>query len=218
MLRTARTLEYYVMTKARKAPTAAFIAAPVAPVAPSIVIVDGKPVDVNVDATELAVIIDEMVAAEAQSYGSHIRIAAKLNSLMPDFNWFDINHQEVSDNATAMKPHWKAVYDGFKRAGHTNPSVPGKRIRDYARNLRAGLAPNGKTLADGSALPNNVTPNGEGEGANPAKRSDKLAAIEDGTKLYKRMAKSDNATLVAFADDIAAAMKKHLGFDVRTAK
>ena len=194
--------------KAAATSTNAFVAAT------SIVIVDGKPVDVNVDTTELAVIIDEMVAAEAQSYGSHIRIAAKLNSLMA-FDWFDIEHSEVSDNATAMKPHWKAVYDGFKRAGHTNPSVPGKRIRTYGRNLRAGLAPNGKAMADGSPLPEGE---GVGEGANPAKRSDRLAAIEDGTKYYKRHIKSSDAACVAMAQDMAVSLKKNFGFDVRNVK
>lgn len=184
----------------------------------SIIIVDGKPVDIDVHNIELPTLIDAMVEAETQSYGSHIRIAAKLNDLMP-FAWFDVEHQEVSDNAKALAPHKKAVLDGFKRANHSNPSQPYKRIREYGRNLRAGLAPNGKTMADGSPLPNNVSPEGEGEGANPAKRSPMLRNIEELSALWKFNAKQDNLPeKVAAAQTHIVAALKALGIDVRTIK
>lgn len=184
--------------------------------AAAFVVVDGKKIDVAVSNVTLDALVKEMVNAESKAYGAHIRIAAKLNDLMA-FDWFDIDNNEVSDNAKAFKPHWQAVYAGFKAAGHSNPSVPGKRIREYGRNLRAGLAPNGKALADGSPLPEGEG-EGEGEGANPAKRSDMLFAVEESTRLWKRMNKSDNAKLVAFAADLAKAMNAHLGIDVRTIK
>lgn len=183
----------------------------------NIVIVDGKPIDVNVHDVPLATIIDQMVEAEAQSYGSHIRIAAKLNDLLP-FAWYDIGATETGEDASTFKPYWKAVYDGFKRAGHSNPSVPGKRIRDYGRNLRAGLAPNGKTMADGSPLP---AGEGEatGEGANPAKRSPMLRNIEELSALWKFNAKQDKLPekVVAAQAHIASALTA-LGLDVRTLK
>lgn len=189
-----------------------------APVA--FVVVDGRKVNVDVHGTELAAIINEMVQAESKAYGAHVRIAAKLNDLMP-FDWFDIDPKEVSDNAKAFKPHWKAVYDGFKAAGHTNPSVPGKRIRDYGRNLRAGLAPNGKTMADGSALPNSVSEDGEGEGegANPTKRSPMLRNVEERIALWKFNEKQDNLpeklkAIRALDEQILSI----LGIDVRTIK
>lgn len=187
--------------------------------AAAFVIVDGKKIDVNVHGTTLEAIVNEMVEAEAKSYGAHIRIAAKLNDML-SFDWFDIAPEEKSDNATAFKPHWKAVYDGFKRAGHSNPSVPGKRIRDYGRNLRAGLAPNGKTLADGSPLPGNGEGEGEGEGANPAKRSPMLRNVEELTALWKyndKLAGDAPAKVQAAQVHIAAALAA-LGMDVRTIK
>lgn len=187
------------------------VAAPVAPA--TFVIANGKPVDVNVHDVALDTLVEEMVASELSSYGSHIRIAAKLNDMFP-FAWFDLAPQDKGDDAKAFAPAWKAVYDGFKRAGHSNPSVPGKRIKEYGRNIRAGLSPNGKTLANGEAIPGE----GAGEGANPAKRSDTLFAVEESVKLWKRTNKSDKPELVAFAADLAAAMKKHLGIDVRTVK
>lgn len=184
----------------------------------TIVIVDGKPVDVNVHDVPLTTIIDQMVEATESVYGSHIRIAAKLNDLM-SFAWFDVEHQEVSDNAKALAPHKKAILDGFKRANHSNPSQPYKRIREYGRNLRAGLAPNGKTMADGSPLPNNVSPDGEGEGANPAKRSPMLRNIEELSALWKFNAKQDNLPeKVAAAQKHIEAALTALGLDVRTLK
>ena len=181
----------------------------------SIVIVDGKPVDIDVAGNSLPELIEAMVEAESQSYGSHIRIAAKFNELMP-FAWFDIDHNEVSDNAKALKPYRTQLYAGFKKAGHSNPSVPGKRIRDYGRNLRAGLAPNGKAMADGSPLP---ASEGEGEGANPAKRSPMLRNIEELTSLWKFNNKQDNlpAKVNEAQKHIAAALAA-LGIDVRNVK
>jgi len=179
------------------------------------VVLNGKAIDVDVAALTLSALVDTMVEDTKTVYGANIRIAAKLNELM-DFAWFDVEHLEVSDDAKALKPHKALVLDGFKRADHSNPSKAYANIRDYGRNLRAGLAPNGKTMADGSPLP--AGEETTGEGANPAKRSDMLFAVEEGTRYWKRLAKSDNPELVALADAVAAGMKKHLKFDVRLVK
>lgn len=183
--------------------------------AAAFVVANGKPIDLNVADTDLPTLVEDVVTATANVYGCNIRVAAKMNDLMP-FAWFDVEHMEISDNAKALKPHKALVLDGFKRAGHSNPSKAYADIRAYGRNLRAGLSPNGKTLADGSPLPDGD--GAAGDGANPAKRSDGLVAIEDGVKYYKRMAKSDDAKLVAYAEAFAALMKAHLNFDARLAK
>jgi hypothetical protein len=180
------------------------------------IIIDGETLDLDVTNVTLDAILDEMVENTRSVYGSHIKIAAKLNGLM-SFAWYDIDHGEVSDNATVLDTHKKPLYAALRKAGHKNPSVPYGRIRDYGRNLAADLAPNGKTMADGSPLPEGEG-EGAGEGANPAKRSDMLFTVEESTKLWKRTNKSDNANLTAFAADLAAAMAKHLKIDVRTIK
>lgn len=180
------------------------------------IIIAGETLDLDVTNTTLDVILDEMVEATNSVYGSHIKIAAKFNDLMA-FAWYDVDPNEVSAEATALKPHKDALYDALKKAGHKNASVPFGRMKDYGRNLRAGLAPNGKTMLDGSPLPEGEG-EGTGEGANPAKRSDMLFAVEESTKLWKRMNKSENANLVAFAADLAAAMAKHINVDVRNVK
>lgn len=183
------------------------------------VIADGKPLDLSdIHTSKLDTICDAMVAATESVYGSHIRIAAKLNDLMP-FDWFDVEHQEVSDNAKALAPHKKVVLDAFKRAKHSNPSQPYKRIREYGRNLRAGLAPNGKCMADGSPLP--AGEETTGEGANPAKRSPMLRNIEELTALWKSNAKlsaDEIPAKVANAQVHIEAALAALGVDVRTIK
>jgi hypothetical protein len=140
--------------------------------------VDG--VNIDVIATPLATILNEMVEATAKAYGSHIRIAAKFNLLM-GFAWFDMAPTEKSEDAKVLKALKGELYEAFRKAGHTNPSVPYKRICDYARNLRNGLAPNGKTTLDGTP----VEGEGEGDGAGPAPRSAMLRNIEELTALYK---------------------------------
>lgn len=190
--------------------------APAANVA-AFVMVDGIKVDLSdIHTATLESVLADMVEGERKAYGAHIRISAKFNDLMA-FAWFDIDNGEVSDNATALKPHKEALYKAFKAAGHSNPSVPFKRIRDYGRNLRAGLAPSGKSLADGSPIPAGEGEGAAGEGANPAKRSDMLFAVEEGTKLYKRLSKSEQAKIVAAMPHLVAFMNA-IGVDVRTIK
>jgi hypothetical protein len=186
--------------------------------APAFVIVDGKKINIDVANVTLDAICNEMIEATRKEYGSHIRIAAKLNDLLP-FAWYDVDPKEVSDNAKALDTHKKPLYAALKKAGHTNPSVPFGRMRDYGRNLRAGLAPNGKSMADGSPLPNNVSEEGEGEGANPAKRSPMLRNVEELTALWKFNEKqADLPAKIADAQKHIVAALAALGIDVRTIK
>lgn len=186
--------------------------------APAFVIVDGKKINIDVANVTLDAICNEMIEATRKEYGSHIRIAAKLNDLLP-FAWYDLDPKEVSDNAKALDTHKKPLYAALKKAGHTNPSVPFGRMRDYGRNLRAGLAPNGKSMADGSPLPNNVSEEGEGEGANPAKRSPMLRNVEELTALWKFNEKqADLPAKIADAQKHIVAALAALGIDVRTIK
>lgn len=186
--------------------------------APAFVIVDGKKINIDVANVSLDAICNEMIEATRKEYGSHIRIAAKLNDLLP-FAWYDVDPKEVSDNAKALDTHKKPLYAALKKAGHTNPSVPFGRMRDYGRNLRAGLAPNGKSMADGSPLPNNVSEEGEGEGANPAKRSPMLRNVEELTALWKFNEKqADLPAKIADAQKHIVAALAALGIDVRTIK
>jgi hypothetical protein len=174
-------------------------------------IVDG--IDVDVAAVPLATILTEMVEASGKVYGSYIRIAAKFNELMP-FAWYDIDHSEKSDNNKTLKGHKKPLYDALKLAGHTNASVPYGRMCDYARNMRNGLAPNGKTTLDGTPVEGEGE--GDGAGAGPAPRSAMLRNIEELTSLYKFNDKqgADLPAKVKDAQKHITAALKALGIDV----
>lgn len=175
----------------------------------SITSIDG--VDIDVINTPLAAILIEMIDASAKAYGSHIRIAAKFNLLLP-FAWFDMAATEKSDNAKALRLLKGELYEAFRKAGHSNPSVPFKRICDYGRNLANGLAPNGKTTLDGQP----VAPEAESDGAGPAPRSAMLRNIEELTALYKFNDKqgADLPAKVAAAHKHIIAALKALGVDV----
>jgi hypothetical protein len=141
-------------------------------------IVEG--IDLNVSEIALSTLYKEMIDASKQAYGSHIKIAAKYNNLMP-FAWYDLAPTEKSENAKTLKAHKSELYAAFKEAGHSNPSVPFKRICDYGRNLANGLAPSGKTTIDGEP----VEQADESDGAGPAPRSAMLRNVEELTALWK---------------------------------
>jgi len=167
-------------------------------------------VDINVAEIALSTIYKEMVDATKTAYGSHIRIAAKFNNLMP-FAWYEMSATEKSENAKILKAHKSELYAAFKEAGHSNPSVPFKRICDYGRNLANGLAPSGKMTIDG--VP--VEQSDESDGAGNAPRSIMLRYVEELTTLWKAADKLDNlpAKVAAAQKDVEAALKK-LGLDV----
>lgn len=170
-------------------------------------------VDINVRNVPLSVILHDMIDATRTAYGSHIRIAAKFNDLMP-FAWFDLAPNEKSESAVTLGKFKTELYKAFRDAGHTNPSVPFKRICDYGRNMANGLAPSGKVTLDGQPVA--PSSEGEGDGANPAPRSAMLRNIEELTKLWKSNDKQGDALpakVIAAQKHIEAALKA-LGLDV----
>jgi hypothetical protein len=173
-------------------------------------IVEG--VDLNVADVTLGSILDEMVEATNSVYGSHIKIAAKFNNLM-GFAWYDIAATEKSEDAKTLKVLKADLYTAFRKAGHTNPSVPYKRICDYGRNLANGLAPSGKTTIDGQPVEQEAA---ESDGAAPAPRSAMLRNVEELTSLWKFNDKQggDLPAKVAAAQKHIEAALKALGLDV----
>lgn len=175
-------------------------------------IVEG--VDINVSEIALSTLYSEMIDASKQAYGSHIKIAAKYNNLMK-FAWYEMSATEKSEDAKILKAHKSELYAAFKEAGHTNPSVPFKRICNYGRNLANGLAPSGKTTIDGQPVEQEDS---DSDGAGPAPRSAMLRNVEELTNLWKFNDKQGNdlpAKVKAAQPHIEAALKA-LGLDVAT--
>jgi len=174
-------------------------------------IVEG--VDLNVADVSLASILADMIEASKQAYGSHIKIAAKFNDMLP-FAWYDMAPTEKSEDAKAFKVIKTDLYTALKAAGHSNPSVPFKRICDYGRNLANGLAPSGKTTIDGQPVDGEA----DSDGAAPAPRSAMLRNVEELTALWKfndKQGKDLPAKVKVAQGHIEAALKA-LGLDVAT--
>jgi hypothetical protein len=172
-------------------------------------IVEG--VDINVADVSLASILKDMVEASQKAYGSHIRIAAKFNDMLP-FAWYDMAATEKSENATAFKVVKTDLYTALKAAGHTNPSVPFKRICDYGRNMTNGLSPSGKFTAEGDPV------EADSDGAGPAPRSAMLRNVEERIALWKFNDKQGDAlpAKIKAILDLDAQILALLGVDVAT--
>jgi hypothetical protein len=109
------------------------------------------------------------------TYGANVEYAKLLNQKWA-FDWFDLKHNDSSDEGKSVKGEGDRFRKGIKQ-WHSNPSVAWKQIRDHARTARYGAPVVG---AEGSEV--------EGaEGSDNAKhnRSPELRNIEELTVLFK---------------------------------
>ena len=119
------------------------------------------------------------VGAVGAEYG-----AARLDAgeLMAQFGevWIDASHDAPGADMDAFRIERAELYKGLKAAGHSNPSVKLKQIKDHARSLLA--AHNAGLMGeDGEAVGE-----GEGEGAGKKeRRSVQLRMVEELIDLYK---------------------------------
>jgi hypothetical protein len=109
------------------------------------------------------------------TYGANVEYAKLLNQKWA-FDWFDLKHNDSSDEGKSVKAEGDKFRKGIKQ-WHSNPSVAWKQIRDHARTARYGAPVVG---AEGSEV--------EGaEGSDNAKhnRSPELRNIEELIVLFK---------------------------------
>jgi hypothetical protein len=108
------------------------------------------------------------------TYGANVEYAKLLNQKWA-FDWFDLKHNDSSDEGKSVKGEGDRFRKGIKQ-WHSNPSVAWKQIRDHARTARYG-AP--VVSAEGSEV--------VAEGSDNAKhnRSPELRNIEELTVLFK---------------------------------
>jgi hypothetical protein len=110
------------------------------------------------------------------TYGANVEYAKLLNQKWA-FDWFDLKHNDSSDEGKTVKGEGDRFRKGIKQ-WHSNPSVAWKQIRDHARNDRYP-APPVIEGAEGSEV--------VAEGSDNAKhnRSPELRNIEELTVLFK---------------------------------
>jgi len=109
-------------------------------------------------------------------YGANVAYAKLLNQKWA-FDWFDLKHNDSSDEGKSVKAEGDRFRKGIKQ-WHKNPSVAWGQIRDHARNDRYP-APPVIEGAEGSEV--------VAEGSDNAKhnRSPELRNIEELTVLFK---------------------------------
>ena len=145
---------------------------------------------VSADTLEL---INDVADTVKRKYGATKALASHLCNELASFTvydanmssivveWFDVEHSDTREAAKPTLEVAQAFRDSLRKAGHKNPSVEWKRVRDEGRNHTRALA-----IASGEI----VEGEDEGSGAN-AKRGLNLRLIEELTKLYKACKKDE---------------------------
>jgi hypothetical protein len=119
------------------------------------------------------------------AYGAKVAYASLLNQKWASFDWFDLKHNDSSDEGKAVRKEKEAFYEVLKGEKHSNPHKIWGDIRGYAHTQRYG-----KPVVDGEQ--------GDGEqgeqGSDNAKhnRSPQLRNLEELTALFKFNRRQDS--------------------------
>jgi len=119
------------------------------------------------------------IGAVGAEYGAAKLYAAELMAQFGE-TWIDAAHDAPGADMDAFRIERAELYKGLKAAGHSNPSVKLKQIKDHARGLLAAHT-RGLLGEDGEGA-------GEGESAGGEKkerRSVQLRMVEELISLYK---------------------------------
>jgi hypothetical protein len=116
----------------------------------------------------------KVIGQYESTYGANVEYAQLLNEKW-GFDWFDLKHNDTSDEGKSVKAEGDRFRKGIK-GWHSNPSVAWKQIRDHARTDRYG-----KAVVEGEST------EGETESSGDAKhnRSPELRNLEELVTLYK---------------------------------
>ena len=117
---------------------------------------------------------NKVITQYESTYGANVDYARTLNAQW-DFDWFELKHNDTSEQGKAVKAEGDLFRKGIKD-WHSNPSVAWKQIRDHARNDRYGKA---VVSSDVDAS------EGESEGDAKHNRSPELRNMEELITLFK---------------------------------
>ena len=120
-----------------------------------------------------------VIGSYETNYGANVTYAKLLNQKWDGFDWFDLKHNDSSDQGKAVKAEGDKFRSGIKE-WHKNPSVAWGQVRTHARTDRYGKPViEGAEVAEGEGA--------EGEGSDNAKhnRSPELRNIEELIVLFK---------------------------------
>lgn len=120
------------------------------------------------------------------AYGAKVAYAGLLNQKWASFDWFELQHNDSSDEGKAVRKEKEAFYEVLKGEKHSNPHKIWGDIRKYAKTDRYG-----KPVVEGEQ-------GGEGEGGEQGSdnakhnRSPQLRNLEELTALFKFNRRQDS--------------------------
>lgn len=78
--------------------------------------------------------------SEKATQGTKREYAIALNALFADFDWFDVKHTDVSENAKLVHAEKQALFEVIRKycPDHKNVSQPWKMVREYGKEERYG--------------------------------------------------------------------------------
>lgn len=145
--------------------------------------------------------------AVVRAYGAERAYAVQLNSTF-GFDWFEVEANDVSDQAKSVHAEKGELYKVLKAASHSNPSTVWARIRKYGREEKY---PKAEGEAEGGE--------GEAEGGASHARSPMLRNVEELSALYKFNARQESLPeQVRKAQTFIVSALRELGIDVSTIK
>ena len=118
----------------------------------------------------------KVIGQYESTYGANVEYAKLLNENWT-FDWFDLKHNDSSDEGKSVKSEADKFRKGIKD-WHSNPSVAWKQIRDHARTDRYG-----KSVVEGAE--GSEVEGAEGSDNAKHNRSPELRNIEELTVLFK---------------------------------
>ncbi len=120
------------------------------------------------------------------AYGAKVEYAKLLNQKWSSFDWFELAHNDSSDEGKAVRKEKEAFYEVLKGEKHSNPHKIWGDIRKYAETDRYG-----KPVVEGEQ---GGEGEGGGQGSDNAKhnRSPQLRNLEELTALFKFNRRQDS--------------------------
>jgi hypothetical protein len=159
----------------------------------------------------LDVLRQNVADALKRGYGAERAYAIQLNSVF-GFDWFEVEHSDVSESAKPVHAEKGELYKVLKAIDYTNPSTVWARIRKYGRQEKYPKV-EGEGEGEGS---------GDGEGGNSQAgntRSPMLRNVEELTDLYKFNARQESLPeAIKNAQTFIVSALRELGVDVSLIK
>lgn len=134
-----------------------------------------------------------VVEAGLRAYGAERAYAKELNAQFSDFAWFDIEHNDKSDNGKRVGEEKSVLYKELNAAKHKNPSTVWARVRKYGKEEAKLSGSHGFPAPELDDEGNIIQKAEQGESGEPrAHKSPMLRNLDDLVSLWKFNARQEN--------------------------